>query len=178
MNSPDTPSSSWTGNWSGSLKTYPLNVTGSGWNVAMEIGPYPTTDGECTIWRTTYSENGTLQALKAYRLCRGRGADDLYIDEDNDVKIKAQWINNALVSAFKYKGVILFTNMRMLGDILEEEMLTVDDKPAIEDAVQSMPALSIHINTMRRVGTGTSGANKSGIRNILFYMFWMRTVIW
>ncbi|CAM4836834.1 unnamed protein product, partial [Rotaria magnacalcarata] len=124
--------SNWTGTWHGVLEAYPEGEQGSGWNVTLEIGLYPMTDGACTIWRS-------------------RGADDLFIDEGSGVTISAQWINDVLVSPFKYKGVFAVSSMRMRGDILEEEILITEDKPGIEDVVVSIRANSIHRMKMRRI---------------------------
>ncbi|CAF4309044.1 unnamed protein product [Rotaria socialis] len=146
-----TTQTNWTGTWHGVLEAYPEGEQGSGWNVTLEIGPYPMTDGACTIWRSTLLENNIRQGLKDYRFCRGRGADDLFIDEGSGVTISAQWINDVLVSPFKYKGVFAVSSMRMRGDVLEEEILITEDKPGIEDVVVSIRANSIHLMKMRRI---------------------------
>ncbi|CAM2696671.1 unnamed protein product [Rotaria socialis] len=130
-----TTQTNWTGTWHGVLEAYPEAEQGSGWNVTLEIGPYPMTDGACTIWRSTLLENNIRQGLKDYRFCRGRGADDLFTDEGSGVTISAQWINDVLVSPFKYKGVFAVSK----------------DKPGIEDVVVSIRAKSIHLMKMRRI---------------------------
>ncbi len=118
--------------------------------MVLEIGPYPITDNTCTMWRTTYSEGGKVQVVKDYRLCRGRGADDLAMDEGNGLKLATRWIGGALVTPFKYDALFFVSTTRMHGDILEEEILTVDDKPAITGP-QSMHTRGIQRIEMKRV---------------------------
>jgi hypothetical protein len=140
----------WTGTWFGVLKTYPTSLGGPEVNVTMEIGPYPMVDHSCTVWRNTYVEHGVVQQIKDYRFCRGNGADDLYTDEGNNVTIAARWIDNVLVAPFKYKGFFLVVYDRMVGDVLEEEILTVEDQPAADNVV-SMRPLTIHLIKLKRI---------------------------
>ncbi|CAF2813705.1 unnamed protein product [Rotaria sp. Silwood2] len=141
----------WAGTWNGVMEAYPESELGSGWNVTLEIGPYPMVDESCTKWRSTFTENGVVQAIKDYRFCRGHGAEDLYTDEGGGVTIAAQWINNVLVSPFKYKGVFAVHRMQMRGDVLEEETLIVDDTQASPDVVVSIRAHSIHLIKMKKI---------------------------
>lgn len=141
----------WTGKWHGSVEAYPEGEIGNGWNLTMEIGIYPTSDNSCTIWKSVMSEHGIVQTTKDYRLCRGCGAENLYIDEGGGVTIGARWINNVLVSPFKYQGVFAISSMRMRGDILEEEILITDDNPAVDGIVVSVPPRSIHLFQLKRV---------------------------
>jgi hypothetical protein len=90
MDESGTTQTNWTGTWFGVLKTYPTSLGDPELNVTMEIGPYPMVDNSCTIWRNTYEEHGIVQHIKDYRFCRGRGADDLYTDEGNNVTIAAR----------------------------------------------------------------------------------------
>lgn len=140
----------WTGMWYGTVEAYPEGETGTGWNVTLEIGPYPATDYTCTVWRSIFSEHGVIQTTKDYRFCRGCGADDLYIDEGGNVTIGSRWIADVLVSPFKYKGVYAVDQMRMRGDILEEEILITDDNPAIDNVVVSVRPQSIHMMRFRK----------------------------
>ncbi|CAF3735461.1 unnamed protein product [Rotaria sp. Silwood1] len=157
MSASGTVQTNWTGTWYGVVEAYPEGETGAGWNVTLEIGTYPIVGDSCTIWRSIFTENGILQATKDYRFCRGRDPDDLFIDEGGGVKIAAQWINDVLVSPFKYKGVFAVSSMRMRGNILEEEILITDDNPSIENVVVSVRARSIHLMTMRRRSISSSG---------------------
>jgi hypothetical protein len=140
----------WTGTWHGVIEAYPEGEAGSGWNVTLEIGSYPMVDNSCTIWRSIFSEYGVVQGTKDYRFCRGYGVDDLYTDEGGGVTIGARWINNVLVSPFKYKDVFAISSMRMRGDILEEEIIITDDNPAKENVVVSVRPKSIHLMTMKK----------------------------
>jgi hypothetical protein len=158
----------WTGTWHGILEAYPEGEAGAGWNVTLEIGIYPVVNDSCTIWRSIFTDNGTLQATKDYRFCRGRIDDDLFIDEGGGVKIAAQWINDVLVSPFKYKGVFAVSSMRMRGEILEEEILITDDNSSIEGVVVSVRAHSIHLMTMRRMSISSNGQKSFPLR--LFFI--------
>ena len=141
----------WTGTWHGIVEAYPEGEEGSGWNVTLEIGAYPMVDNTCTVWRSVFSEHGVIQGTKNYRFCRGRGAEDLYIDEGGGVTIGARWINDVLVSPFKYLGVFAVSSMRIRGEILEEEIIITEDKPAKENVVVSVRPNSIHLMTMKQI---------------------------
>ncbi|CAF1323643.1 unnamed protein product [Rotaria sp. Silwood1] len=141
----------WTGTWYGPMEAYPEGEIGSGWNVTLEIGPYPITDESCTTWRNTFTENGIVQGIKDYRFCRGYGAEDLYTDEGGGVTIAAQWIDDVLVSPFKYKGVFAVHRMQMRNDVLEEETLITDDNQASPEVVVSIRARSIHRIKMKKI---------------------------
>ena len=147
----------WTGTWRGVIQAHPEGQAGNGWTVTLEIGPYPVEDGSCTVWRSLFSENGTSRGTKDYRFCRGRGAEDLYIDEGGGVTIAAQWISDVLVTPFKYKGVFAVSSMRIRKEILEEEILITDDTPSVENVVVSVRAQSIHLMTMSRVSKSNAG---------------------
>jgi hypothetical protein len=157
MSASGTVQTNWTGTWRGVMEAYPEGEAGAGWTVTLEIGLYPMEDGSCTVWRSVFSENGTSRGTKDYRFCRGRGAEDLYIDEGGGVTIAAQWISDVLVSPFKYKGVFAVSSMRIRGEILEEEILITDDTPAVENVVVSVRARSIHLMTMSRVSKSNAG---------------------
>ncbi len=132
------PRKSWAGKWRGTLTNFPIRPNAKPVEVLLEIGPLPETDNACATWRTTYSEGGVVKQVKDYKLCRGTGPDDLFIDEGGGVKLPARWIGDVLVSPFKYDTILLVSQMRLRGDVLEEEILTVDDKPAVKDGVQPM----------------------------------------
>jgi hypothetical protein len=59
-------------------------------------------------------------------------------------------IGDSLVSPFKYDNLLLISTMRLRGEVLEEEILTVDDKPATM-GVLPMNAKSIQRLEFRRV---------------------------
>ncbi|MDQ8155308.1 MAG: hypothetical protein P3B98_11670 [Gemmatimonadota bacterium] len=91
----------------------------------------PARDSSCATLRTRYLEGGVERGVKDYQLCRGEGADDVYIDEGGGVRLTARWIGDALVSPFKYNTRLLIATTRVRGDVMEEEILTVDDQPAV-----------------------------------------------
>ncbi|CAF1373932.1 unnamed protein product, partial [Rotaria sordida] len=139
MSASGTVQTNWTATWYGVIEAYPEGVLGNGWNVTFEIGPYPTVDNSCTTWRSIFKENGTIKDTKDNRLCRGRGPDDLYIEDGRSGdKVAVRWIHNVLVSSFKFNGVFAVVSMRMRGDILEEEILITDDSPAIQNVMVSV----------------------------------------
>ena len=92
--------SSWAGSWKGVLTKDPATPGAPVVDVTMDLGPFPSADAECSPWRTTYSEGGVVRQVKDYKLCRGTGAADLYIDEGG-VKLTARWMGDMLVSPFK-----------------------------------------------------------------------------
>lgn len=138
-----------TGTWTGTLVNLPLKPDAPRIDVTMDIGPMPTADHACTPWKTTYREAGVIKQIKDYQLCRGAGANDLVIDEGGGVKLAARWIGDVLVSPFKYGKLLLVTETRVRGDVLEEEILTVDDQPATEGIVPLTPR-SLQRLTLRR----------------------------
>lgn len=140
----------WEGKWKGTLKNLPAKPEAKPVDVTMEIGAFPMTDNSCGMWRSTYSEGGVVKQTKDYKLCRGTGVNDLYIDEGGGTKVTANWIGDALVSPFKYDNVLLVSTMKLRGEVLEQEILTVDDKPATK-GVQPMSAKGIQRIELRRV---------------------------
>lgn len=99
----------------------------------------PTTDHTCTMWKTTYSEGGVVKQVKDYTFCRGAGPDDLYTDEGGGVRLPARWIGDVLVTPFKVGQVLLVVQTRLRGNVLDEEILTVDDQPATTGVVPLTP---------------------------------------
>ena len=147
---PTSPIAAWEGKWSGKLTNLPVKPDAPLIEVTREIGAFPIADNTCSTWKTTYSEAGAVKQVKDYKLCRGTGSGDLYIDEGNGTKLPARVIGDALISPFKYDNILLISTMRMRGEVLEEEILTVDDKPATT-GVQPMQAKGIQRLDFRRV---------------------------
>ncbi len=141
----------WTGTWHGVVEAYPEGQLGDGWHKTLVIGSYPMADETCTIWNGTFTEHGVMQLIKDYRFCRGRGATDLYVDVGNGAILGVQWINDVLISPFKYNGVFTVSSIRMRGDTLEEEIIIANDKPGVENSIVSMGAQSIHLIKMQRI---------------------------
>lgn len=140
----------WEGKWKGKLTNLPTKPDAPQIEVMMEIGEFPTSDNTCSTLRKTYSEGGVVKQVKDYKLCRGTGADDLFIDEGNGVKLTARWIGDALITPFKYGTTLLISTMRLRGEVLEEEILTIDDKPATS-GVQPLTPKGIQRLELRRV---------------------------
>ncbi|MFN5582719.1 hypothetical protein [Gemmatimonas sp.] len=123
------------GVWRGTLTNYPERAKAALVTVTMEIGAFPTADNQCVPWKTTYSERDTVRAVKDYRICRGSGPQDLVVDEGGGVRLQASLLGGVLVSAFKAGSILLVTHLRVTGNVLEEEILTIDDQPASEGLV-------------------------------------------
>lgn len=123
---------SWTGTWSGSLQNYPRPLPGSGLvPVRMEIGRFPREDGECSLWKTIYSPVGEPSSIKDYRLCRGNGSDDLFIDEGDGLHLSCRWIEETqmLISPFKYANLLLIAVTRLIDGLrLQEEIVTMNNR--------------------------------------------------
>lgn len=129
----------WEGTWKGDLTNLPARPDAPKVEVTMEIGSFPSVDGACTKWASTYSEAGEKKAVKDYKLCRGNGVNDVYIDEGGGVRLPVRFIGDAMVSTFKYNETLLISTMRLRGELLEHEILTADDKPATGGVVSMIP---------------------------------------
>jgi dipeptidyl aminopeptidase/acylaminoacyl peptidase len=147
---PKSPIAAWEGKWKGKLVNIPAKLDVTPVEVEREIGAFPTANNTCSMFKTTYSELGVVKQVKDYKICRGTGADDIYIDEGNGVKLTAKVVGDSLISPFKYGNILLISTMRLRGDTLEEEILTVDDKPATM-GVQPMNAKGIQRIELKRV---------------------------
>ena len=130
------------GTWEGTLVNLPRRDGAPAVAVTIELGAIPTADGQCAPWKTTYREAGVVRGVKDYRICRGAGATDLFVDEGNNVRLRANLLGDVLVSAFKAGTILLVTNLRVRGDTLEEEIVTVTDAPAT-DSLVSLSARSV-----------------------------------
>lgn len=129
----------WEGKWEGKLVNLPAKPGAAPVDVKMEIGPIPVADDTCARWTTSYTESGKPETVKDYKICRGKGPDDLFIDEGAGVRLSARIIGDALVIPFKYGNTLLISTMRLRGETLEEEILTVDDKPATAGVLPMLP---------------------------------------
>ncbi len=140
----------WEGKWRGTLRNIPAKPDATAVEVELEIGEIPFRDNTCGMWKTTYSELGIVKQVKDYKLCRGTGADDLYLDEGNGIRLTARIIGDSLVIPFKFDNLMLISTTRVRGETLEEEILTIDDKPAVK-GVQPMSPKSIQKLELRRI---------------------------
>jgi hypothetical protein len=121
----------WAGVWKGSLTNSPPAPNAKAVEVTMEIGAWPAADHGCAMWRSTYREEGVVKQVKDYRLCRGAGAEDLFLDEGNGSKLSGRWIGDMLVVPFKYNKFLVISTMRLRDGVLEEEILTIEDGPVL-----------------------------------------------
>jgi hypothetical protein len=138
------------GRWKGTLVNLPGRPNAPVVSVTMELGAIPTADSSCVPWKTTYAERDTVRGVKDYRLCRGMGPKDLYVDEGGGVRLAAQLLGDVLTSAFKVGTSLLVTHLRVRGDTLEEEILSIADKPAT-DGIVTMVATNIQRLRLTRV---------------------------
>jgi hypothetical protein len=136
------------GVWQGRLTNLPARPGAAAVDVTMEIGTLPADSG-CAPWRTTYAEGGTVRQVKDYRLCRGSNADDLYIDEGDGTRLAARWLGDVLVAPFKVGDALLVSSIRLRGVFLEEEILSVQDRPAVQ-GVQPLVPRGIQRLVLRR----------------------------
>ncbi len=147
---PASPVAAWAGTWKGTLVNLPAKPDAKPVDVTMEIGSFPTADNTCATWKTTYTESGEVRSVKDYKLCRGTGPADLYIDEGGGVRLPTRVIGDALITPFKSGDIMLVSTMRLRGDTLEIEILTIDDKPATT-GVQPMVPKGIQRIELKRV---------------------------
>jgi hypothetical protein len=138
------------GTWKGTLTNFPASANAKPVDVIMEIGRFPTHDNQRSIWRTTYSEAGIVKAVKNYHLCRGQGSEDLFVDEGNAIKLKARFLGGELIAAFKYDKILLISTLRITGETLIDEIVTIEDKAAIE-GVQPLVASAVQRLELKRV---------------------------
>lgn len=143
------PGAEWAGTWHGTLVNLPGRPGATPVDVTREIGALPTADSSCATLRTTYRESGVVRGTKDYRLCRGAGSTDWYVDEGDGIRLAARWLGDVLVSPFKYDTLLLISSTRVRGEVMEEEILTVDDQPAIK-GVLPLRARSIQRLELRR----------------------------
>ncbi len=127
------------GTWRGTLVNFPTRAGAAPVDVTIELGALPQTDSTCVPWKTTYREQGEVRGVKDYRLCRGTGPDDYSVDEGGGVVLPARWLGEVLVSAFKTGSLLLVTHLRVQGDTLTEEIMTIDDRPAANGLVTMRP---------------------------------------
>lgn len=140
----------WAGKWKGKLVDLPAKPGAVPVEVTMELGEFPTTDNACAVYKTTFSQSGTPDIVKDYKFCRGSGRDDLYVDEGGGVKLSSRVIGDSVVTPFKNGNNLRIATMRLRGETLEQEVLTVSDKPASAGVVP-MLAQSVQRIELKRV---------------------------
>lgn len=117
----------WAGIWKGTMMNYPNRSSMKPMPIEIELGPFPSEDGSCSIYRTSYFPPGEKVTVKDYRWCRGNGEDDLYLDEGRGVHLKARLINDIMVTPIKVGSLVLISNLQMFDDILQEDIFLFDD---------------------------------------------------
>ena len=125
----------WEGTWVGKLENFPSNKSIAGVTIEREIGKMPTKEGECTVFRTRYTDAKSKVTVKDYLLCRGKSETDFLIDEQNGIKLPGKLLGNVLVTSFKYGTTILTSHMRVENGKMVDEILVTRDKPAKEGVV-------------------------------------------
>lgn len=153
---PATPVPDWTGTWQGQLENLPQRPSASPVAVTMEIGPWPTADNSCSTWRTTYRQAGAVRQVKDYRLCRGTGADDLFIDEGDGIRLTARYLGTALYSPFKVDSLLLVSTVRLRDGRLEHEILTFQDSERDEGVAALLPR-NVQRMELERVSRALTG---------------------
>jgi hypothetical protein len=138
------------GRWRGVLENFPERAGARRVEVEREIGAWPAADSSCSTFKTVYREGGVVRGEKNYRLCRGKGPDDLVVDEGDGVRLAARLLGGTLVSPFKYDSTLLVSSVTLRGDTMVEEILTVPDLPAGQGVVVLRPR-GIQRLTFRRV---------------------------
>jgi len=129
----------WEGVWEGELINIPPNPPFDGIHVTSELGKFPTVDDTCSLFRNTYKEGTEVKQVKNYKLCRGTGPSDLFIDENNGLKLPARLFGGMLVTPFKYGETIFVSIMRLEGETLIEDIHMIEDKPSVKGALPLVP---------------------------------------
>ena len=129
---------------------YPPEAGPTNLEVTLKLGPFPTVDNNCTMWHSTFRREGKVEAIKDYRLCRRNSDEDLFTDERNGIILDTQWIGGILATPYKADNVFYMAVTRMRGDILEDEIMTVNDTMASQ-GVQSLRTKVIYRTEMKRV---------------------------
>ena len=139
----------WEGTWTGQLENFPANKAIVGVKIEREIGKMPTKNGECTVFRTKYTDSKDKVTIKDYLLCRGESETDFVIDEQNGIKLPGKLLGNVLVTSFKYGTTVLTSHMRVENGRMVDEILIAKDKPA-EKGVVALEFRSIQRMTLRK----------------------------
>jgi hypothetical protein len=139
----------WSGTWHGSMTIYPETEGPVGLEVTLELGPFPTITNNCTLWRSTWRSKEQADIVKDYRLCRRNNDEDLFTDERNGIILDTQWIGGILVTPYKADGIFYIVTNRLIGDIFEEEIITVDDT-SIGKGVEALRTRAVYRTQMKR----------------------------
>ncbi|MFO6445929.1 hypothetical protein ACLBKU_02170 [Erythrobacter sp. NE805] len=140
----------WSGSWRGELQNFPARPGAPRVEVRREVGAWPKGEGECSVFRTIYIEDGVEKGRKDYRLCRGATDNEFVVDEGGGVELKARLLGGKLVSTFKYGSILLVGVTQVEGDKMVEEIYSGPDEPAGE-AVVSLQTRNLQRLTFRKV---------------------------
>lgn len=142
----------WLGTWIGELKNFPSRLNAPRVEVRREISQLKVSADQtiaCATFRTRYAENGQERAVKEYQLCRD-DKQQWFIDEGNDIRLQARWLDGMLVSVFKYGNIVLQSSIRIdVNDhnkepalrMVEEIISSRDEQKNTE--IQSLPVMNL-----------------------------------
>jgi hypothetical protein len=145
----DSGSLAWQGTWKGELRNFPARAGAKSVEVEVKLGEWPSREGECAEWKTTYREGGEVKGVKDYTLCRSGPEGEYFVDEGNGVKLPARLLDGALVSQFKYGKTLLTTILELRDGVLVEHIYTAGDEAATE-GVRTLPVKGVQKITLRR----------------------------
>ena len=140
----------WSGTWRGMMHVYPKEAGPNNLQITLELGPFPTPENNCTLWKGTYRQDGKIVVVKDYRLCRRDTDEDLFTDERNGIILDTQWIAGELITPYKADQIFYVVTNRLRGDIFQEEIITVDDTNST-DKVQSLRTRVVYRTQMKRL---------------------------
>jgi hypothetical protein len=113
----------WHGVWHGNLLNLPATEPSPTIKVNLEIGVGDEPDDGCLTWRSTYTDDGVVRAVKDYRLCQVAGR--YVIDEGGGLELEVSMFGNRLYSVFRVQDVTLVTRYEIDEDQLVQEILSM-----------------------------------------------------
>lgn len=134
----------WHGVWRGQLENTPVPLDPSPMvEFVVDVGE-DAADG-CLTWRSTYSFEGVVDAMKDYRLCADT-AHNYRLDEGGGVYLHMSVYGDEMYSAFELSGekIALFTHTRLIGDQI------VHDIYSTKGADEPVPGLETFIGARRQ----------------------------
>lgn len=132
------------------MHVYPKEAGPSNLQITLQLGPFPTIENNCTLWKGTYRQDGQIIVIKDYRLCRRNSDEDLFTDERNGIILDSQWIGGELITPYKADNIFYIAINRLRGDIFEEDIITVDDHNYTQ-TVQSLKTRAFYRTQMKRI---------------------------
>ncbi len=129
----------WEGTWRGTLENLPSRPNAPEVEVVREIGAWPQEAEACTRWRTSYVEKGEFKQVKDYKLCKGEAPGVYFVDEGDGIVLSGRLIANQLITPFKYNSILIVSQTSVHDNVMQEDHLSVDDKPAIDGCATHAP---------------------------------------